>query len=489
MNYVKNQQAVKSDPKELLIIYRVYEFRERHTTRKKGVKMKKLLCFTLLFLLFWSTAGVALAQPGNRVSYPEATAQPLVDGAFTSSGEYAAAWSVPSIWGRGTLYFQHTHDWAPPGKPISYPGTTTFFTYHDIWAFTNLDLFDLNYLEFNYGGTKIEIWVFLPGDMPDDSAWLPLTGLGNTSLKDAAGNINDDGGFIVRLNGDPSTDKQWRPGDPEPGDPGWNFANYYGAFARGAFNNSAFTTGMRSTPNTMNENYEFSVTLDNDKGIPLLDGNGDGNGGGPVPPDCLTIEWEKKEVKIKVKDPKNGDPTEIIKIEWVPHAVIVPHPQPPQDPGQQPDPEDIFPQGDDGGVWTGIDPDTGHKIIIPDTIRVFPGSRILWLGSLTLQSLGIAQVEIIVPPGPFGNAWNSGRVALGEPILSPHVANRPGTYKYVINYYNAGGDLVQSIDPYIQIPVPIGYNIYWLIFTAIFLMLAGGYLISRRRRKIGLSQQ
>ena len=53
----------------------------------------------------------------------------------------------------------------------------------------------------------------------------------------------------------------------------------------------------------------------------------------------------------------------------------------------------------------------------------------------------------------------------------------------VIIKVDPAGDLYIDEFPIIPLPIPIGYNTYWLIFTAIFLMLAGGYLIFRKRRK------
>ncbi|MBI4743690.1 MAG: hypothetical protein HY776_02545, partial [Actinobacteria bacterium] len=226
------------------------------------------LVIILVLVLIASSVSVGWASiPVKDVDYPEASEQPLVDGLFTTSGEYSAASSVTDPLGVGMFYFEHTHNWAPPGKSVNYPGTTTIFQDHDIWAYDGLDDFDLNTFVVYRKETKIVTFVFLPGDEPDDTWWLTEAGLNNSPLLDANGNINDDGGFLIRVNDDPRTDRLWRLGYPEPGDPGWNFADYYGVFAKGAFTNSAYTTGRRLSPSAPNENYEFSITFDNDKGI------------------------------------------------------------------------------------------------------------------------------------------------------------------------------------------------------------------------------
>lgn len=119
-------------------------------------------------------------------------------------------------------------------------------------------------------GVTISVWVFADPDEPNDSFWLPLSGLGYSTI--------DDRGFLVRKNNNPATDVQWFPGQPEPGDPGWNWNTYYGVFA------SAYTRDGWSG----NEVYE--TVWYNTGNIPNQP---------PIIP-CWTSVW------MGVADPKNG---------------------------------------------------------------------------------------------------------------------------------------------------------------------------------------
>jgi hypothetical protein len=79
------------------------------------------------------------------------------------------------------------------------------------------------------------------------------------------------------------------PGDPEPGDPDWDFAKYYGVFAKGGFDTSAHRNGYVDIPEAR-EIYEWSVTMNrvpgtgqngNDGGLPGVPQFGGGLGGRP----------------------------------------------------------------------------------------------------------------------------------------------------------------------------------------------------------------
>ena len=115
-------------------------------------------------------------------------------------------------------------------------------------------------------------------DKTNDSAWLiaetalsnPRQELWSSILRDdfAAPNYFTDIGFIVRLNNDPNTDRQWFPGDPEPGDPNWIWEDYYGFFGKFGFNESSRDLGVPWTINyetimghtsDSNEVYEFAL--------------------------------------------------------------------------------------------------------------------------------------------------------------------------------------------------------------------------------------
>jgi hypothetical protein len=232
-----------------------------------------------------STAAFAAFPPS--AAYPPAAEDPVVDGAFSTPLEYSAANRIRDDLNVGWFYKQHKQDWTVNG--ITYPNTMTFFDTHFFTdpGYGQLDDYDMNSWEFAWGDVAIEIWVFLAGNHPDawDYWWLDHSGIGSANYPNG---FDDDGGFLVRLNYDPSTDRHWKPGDPEPGDPSWKFEDFYGVFAKGGFNDSAYVNGYSGIKRPR-EIYEWSVTMNQlpggntglDGGIPGVPQFGGGLGGGP----------------------------------------------------------------------------------------------------------------------------------------------------------------------------------------------------------------
>ncbi|UCG16235.1 MAG: lamin tail domain-containing protein [Phycisphaerales bacterium] len=257
-----------------------------------------LLVAPVLYALYPSTA-----------AFPAALEDPVVDGAFTTPMEYAAANRVLDDLGVGHFYRQHRENWTVNG--ITYTDTVTFFDLHFFFhsAYGQLDLYDMNSWDLQWGDTRIQVWVFLAGDHPDpdDWTWLDPSEIGSGTYP--AG-YNDDGGFLVRLNGDPSTDRIWNVGDPQPGDPSWDFADYYGVFIQGGFNNSAFTQGYSGVTGNR-EIYEFSLTMNqipgtgptgDDGGIPGVPQFSGPDEDNPIPPGICDPIWEAVWDWEKVKD-------------------------------------------------------------------------------------------------------------------------------------------------------------------------------------------
>lgn len=276
-----------------------------------GKTLPMLVVMVALNLVIGSPESYAGFPP--TAAYPPASEDPVVDGAFSSSLEYDNANIVPDDLGVGEFYKQHRENWTVNG--VTYGDTITYFDNHYFTdsAYGQLDMFDMNGWEFKWGNALVEAWVFLPGEHPDidDWAWLDPSRIG-------AGNYPagypDDGGFLVRLNEDPTTDRVWHTGDPEPGDPGWNFADFYGVFAYGGFNDSSQTQGYGGVADDR-EIYEWSITLNRvpgtglggvDGAIPGVPQFGDGEGGAdednPIaPPPCDPI-WEEVTRFKKVRD-------------------------------------------------------------------------------------------------------------------------------------------------------------------------------------------
>ncbi|MCH2170697.1 hypothetical protein MK489_07920 [Myxococcota bacterium] len=286
-----------------------------------------------LAILAW--APPSSAQFPDTAAYPPAAEDPRVDGAFSSPAEYKNANVVRDDLDVGDFYKQHRTNWTVGG--ITYKDTITFFDNHHFTdpAYTHLDDYDMNSWKYAWGGIVVETWVFLPGNHPDqhDHYWIEMSGIGTANYPDG---IDDDGGFLVRLNEDPSTDRFWRPGDPEPGEVGWDFADYYGVFARGGFNASAWRNGIANRY-VEQEIYEWSITMnqvagnggsgssDGDGGIPGVPQFSGGGGGGeeeenPIAPGICDPIWELRTRYKEVKDwkPSMGGHGTLGGTGWIP---------------------------------------------------------------------------------------------------------------------------------------------------------------------------
>lgn len=289
--------------------------------------MRELRISGWLAVAGWTAASAAFGAFPPTAAYPPALEDPVVDGSFTTKKEYRGANRVRDDQNVGWFYKEHRQNWTVKG--VTYPNTITFFDTHLFTdpGYGQLDQYDMNSWEFAWGDVAIEVWVFLKGNNPDawDYQWLDLSGIGSANYPLG---FNDDGGFLVRLNYDPSTDRRWLPGNPEPGDPGWDFAKYYGVFAKGGFDNSAYVKGYVNIP-AAREIYEWSVTMNkipgtgqngNDGGLPGVPqfggglggrpGRGGGGGGtgaeddeaNPPAPDPCDPIWELRTKWKKVKD-------------------------------------------------------------------------------------------------------------------------------------------------------------------------------------------
>lgn len=212
--------------------------------------------------------GVAFAM-GVPADAPFVDVDPVVDGADSFVGEWTDGLAAPDGFTdpitlaspAGTFYYENRDDWkatSSSAATATYPGPT-FFVAHDIWGaptggfagFRSNDAGDWNYVKVTYAsGRVVECWNFgghttTPApphadvNELDDGLWLAdAVGLMSSSLipEGTASDFIDDRGFIVRRDEDPSTDRHWFPGDPEPGDAGWDWDDFYGCFARSGFN-------------------------------------------------------------------------------------------------------------------------------------------------------------------------------------------------------------------------------------------------------------
>lgn len=250
--------------------------------------MKKKQCnFSILCVLVLCTGNVTAQY--DFLPMPSETNR--IDGQVTFPAEWSSASSIVNQQGTGTYHAENQQNWlafSSSGNSNTYLGTTAFIL-HDIWGATTSELADYNTFEFTLNSQTVKLWIFANDDEANDFSWIGNSGLGYTSI--------DDRGFLVRLNGNPSSDRHWLPGDPEPGDPGWVWNTYYGVFGAAGFNDSAFDNGLPLSVNGQpNEVYELALY----GGTPSAPG---GPLGSFTP--CSTT------LAIKVSDPKGGNPSQV----------------------------------------------------------------------------------------------------------------------------------------------------------------------------------
>jgi hypothetical protein len=269
--------------------------------------MKKFIFCLFVAYTMELMVSCLFAQSLNFYAMP-ADINPIIDGTVTTFNEWSSANSVYNLQNTGTYYAENQQDWVAKSSLDNtqlYPGTTAFIL-HDLWGYTTSELADYNTFEFSFAGQKVKAWIFANGDESNDATWIGNSGLGRDTV--------DDRGFIVRLNDNPLLDRQWFPGDPEPGDSGWDWTNFYGFFGKAGFNDSAFQKGLpKAVDGADNEVYELA-----------LYGGTTGSPGGPlgVFTPCQTT------LTISISDPCAGDPTQVqvVLIDGDAHINAVPEP-------------------------------------------------------------------------------------------------------------------------------------------------------------------
>ncbi len=224
------------------------------------------------------------AAPFGAVNVPTTDADPVVDGMASDAGEWARAARRHDVFASGStarsgfVSFQTRLFWTATsvgsGESLSYPGLTLFLAHELVGSdevLNPLSQFreqadsDWQAYRLPVPGGEARVWVLAGPDSADDSDWLPLAdGLADSPFAGGGGDGAqglDDRGFIVRLNDDPASDAQWLPGDPEPGDAGWDWEAFHHVFARSAFGQSFQTVaGDDDADNAVDhESYEVCV--------------------------------------------------------------------------------------------------------------------------------------------------------------------------------------------------------------------------------------
>jgi hypothetical protein len=219
--------------------------------------MVALVMVTILL----SLSQVSLAQTPNYWGLPPVNVNPSpivneMDGQASFDGEWNQADWMPDLAPyNGTYYGQIIANWiataSNPANQTMYPGNT-MLEMHDLSDLVSQDLWDYNTFQITVNGERITGWIFGNDNNPDnlDYLWIGGSGIGYSSI--------DDRGFLVRKNDDMTTDIHWFPGDPEPGDPNFDWDTWYGFFGSYGFNNSAWLMGLPNTTNGANEVYELA---------------------------------------------------------------------------------------------------------------------------------------------------------------------------------------------------------------------------------------
>ena len=281
-----------------------------------------LIAAALGGLIVLLSACTASAQPSPNLN--RTTENPIVrssDGSVSFPTEWSMANAVPD--GIGTLYGESKNSWlavSSTGSSMIYAGMTGFLL-HDMSLARTQEMADYNLFEIATRYGTATLWVFANADTSVDSVWVRQSGLAGSSLipEGIGDNLIIDTGFIVRQNYDPTTDRHWLPGMPEPGDTAFSWSDWYCVFGTSGFNNSAFVNGLPLAIDGGNEVYEVAFRQ-----------AGSASPETPPPPECF---WP---IIKRIADPKTGMPKWILVgwvVNWVVHFPFPPLEPPNHQPG------------------------------------------------------------------------------------------------------------------------------------------------------------
>ena len=194
--------------------------------------------------------GLALVPLLLAFVLPSAHAEPVdgpvMDGAFSSLQEYKipGVTRVRDVFDTGDLFYYTRADRTGTYLVVAHAFSGYFplenETYH------TLDTIDCNGLTTHFpGGESVNAIVFMEGECDYDVQWLQLLEIPETCPFAIGGDMIDNGGFVVNIRYPGVPDRpefwaQWLPGDPMPGDPDFDPADYFGFFGMAGFNNSGY---------------------------------------------------------------------------------------------------------------------------------------------------------------------------------------------------------------------------------------------------------
>ncbi len=223
--------------------------------------MKTIL--TLIILLSMAIGSAMVCPSAFALSFYPTDANNIVADGFVDTDEWTDAdYESDGVGLEGAMYAMWRNGYNVGSG--NYSGQFQFLL-HNIEQLDDQDDADYNVFDVfandNPVNPLLTIWVFNDVDKSSasDPDWLDPSGLesllGFSEL--------DDRGFLV-YNYDLTTYRHYLPEDTNPGDGGYDWDYYWGVYAAGGFNNSAYDEGLALATDDDNELYEVIYRSDSD---------------------------------------------------------------------------------------------------------------------------------------------------------------------------------------------------------------------------------
>ena len=222
----------------------------------KGTLLKGALFFLTLF------ACLTIATTASALNFNPTDVNIIADGSVSTEEWADADWEVDGLGANaGSMYAMWKNNYNIGSG--NYDGTFQFLL-HNIEQLASQQDHDYNvfdvYAKNDPDTLAKRIWVFNDTDNSSstDSSWLTPAGLIDDYTE------IDDRGFLV-YNYETTTYAHWLPEYARPEDGAYDWDAYSGVYARGGFDNTAYTEGLPEA--TDNDNQIFEVILKTDSDV------------------------------------------------------------------------------------------------------------------------------------------------------------------------------------------------------------------------------
>ncbi len=209
-----------------------------------------------------SVAACILVNTGahGALSWVNTTVNPTINGTFGPGEWNQASYEQDQGGLAGYMYAMAKNGYSIGAG--NYSGSFQFLAHNIEQLSGTPSPADFNAFDFYPGRDKtanplLTVWVFNDTNSLDDS-WLGIAGIPGLSASPT--DIFDDRGFYV-YNYSLATGKLWLPGQARPEDGGYDWDNYWGVYARGGFDNSAFTSGLSGAIDNDNPVFEVAYLI------------------------------------------------------------------------------------------------------------------------------------------------------------------------------------------------------------------------------------